>query len=77
MIGAIFEPLMKKGTDVVVRQVGALLKPNTVVVLEVSSKRKVDEIRAIFGDLDHVETRLDDQGRGRCLVLRKSMAGSV
>ena len=57
--------------EMVARQVGAHLKQNGVVVLEIGGKRKIDEIQAIFGDLDHVETRLDDRGRGRCLVLRK------
>ena len=57
--------------EMVARQVASFLKPNGVVVLEVGGKRKVDEIRVIFQGLDHVETRLDDQGRERCLVLRK------
>jgi release factor glutamine methyltransferase len=57
--------------EMVARQVRAFLKQSGVLVLEIGGKRKINEIRAIFGDLDHVETRLDDQGQGRCLVLRK------
>jgi release factor glutamine methyltransferase len=57
--------------QMVARQVASFLKPNGVVVLEVGGKRNVADIRAIFQALDHVETRLDDQGRERCLVLRK------
>jgi len=63
--------------EAIARQVGVFLKPNGVVILEVGGKRKVDEIRAIFGDFDHVETQKDDQGKGRCLVLRESMTGSA
>lgn len=63
--------------EAIARQVGVLLKPNGLVVLEVGGKRKVDEIRSIFEDCDHVETGFDNQGKGRCLVLRKSKARTV
>ena len=58
--------------EMIARQVASYLKPDGVVVLEVGGKRKVDEIRAIFRDLEHVETRQDNQGNDRCLVLRKA-----
>jgi len=60
----------------VARQVGAFLRPGAVAVVEVGGRRGADEIRDIFGDLDHVETRLDAQGQSRCLVLRKSVQRS-
>lgn len=58
--------------EMIARQVGDFIKPDGILVLEVGGKRNVDEIRRLFGYLDHVETRVDNQGRGRCLILRKS-----
>ena len=57
--------------EMVAKQVGHFLKPNGVVILELGGKRNVDDIVSIFGDLEHVESRRDDQGQKRCVVFRK------
>mmetsp|Transcript_25788 Transcript_25788/g.61914 ORF Transcript_25788/g.61914 Transcript_25788/m.61914 type:complete len:525 (+) Transcript_25788:30-1604(+) len=60
--------------EMVARQVANYLTPDGLVILEVGGKRKADTIRAMFRDLDHVETRRDNQRHDRCLVLRKVSA---
>ena len=57
--------------EMVANQVEDFITPNGILVLEVGGKRNVDEICRIFGHMDHIETRFDNQGRGRCLILRR------
>ena len=57
--------------EMVAEQVEPFLKPQGVMIVEVGGKRHVDEIRAIFKNLEYVGLRFDLQGRGRCLILKK------